>query len=150
MDAPFGGTGWDLYRELRRVNPAPFSAFLRFPEVEVISSSPERFLPLGADRVAESRPIKGTRRRGLTPLEDAARWGDLESSAKDRAENLMIVDLVRNDLGRVCRFGTVHVPELAVVEPYATVFQLVSTIRGELDEGRNALDLLRRRFRADR
>lgn len=146
LDAPFAGQGWDLYHELRRVNPAPFSAFLRFPEFEIVSSSPERFLRLGADRIAESRPIKGTRRRGLTPLEDAARWGDLESSAKDRAENLMIVDLVRNDLGRVCKFGTVHVPELAVVEPYATVFQLVSTIRGELDDGRDALDLLRAAF----
>ena len=116
------------------------------PEAQVISSSPERYMSLDADGRAESRPIKGTRRRGATAEDDATIRRDLASSAKDQAENVMIVDLVRNDLGRVCKFGTIHVPELMVVEPYATVFQLVSTIRGELEDCRDALDLVRASF----
>ena len=131
---------------MRRVNPAPFAAYLKFPEAQVISSSPERFLRLGPDRMAESRPIKGTRPRGATQADDEAIHGELVASPKDRAENMMIVDLVRSDLGRVCKFGTVDVPELTVVEPYATVFQLVSTVRGELDDNRDALDLVRAAF----
>ena len=101
----------------------------------MISSSPERYVSLSSGRVAESRPIKGTRPRGDTPQEDARIRRELAASVKDRAENVMIVDLVRNDLGRVCKFGTVQVPELMLVEPYATVFQMVSTVRGELADG---------------
>jgi len=146
LEAPLTGQPWDLYQELRRINPAPFASYLQVPEGHVISSSPERYISLGPDRVAESRPIKGTRRRGATPQEDKEIFQELFSSVKDRAENVMIVDLVRNDFGRVCKFGTVHVPELMIVEPYATVFQMVSTIRGELEEGLDALDLVRASF----
>jgi para-aminobenzoate synthetase component 1 len=146
LETELVGDPWDLYQELRRINPAPFASFLNFPEGHLISSSPERYISLGVDRVAESRPIKGTRRRGDTPADDEAIYQELFSSVKDRAENVMIVDLVRNDFGRVCKFGSVHVPELMIVEPYATVFQMVSTIRGELDEGLDALDLVRASF----
>ena len=111
-----------------------------------MSSSPERFLRLDEDRNAESRPIKGTRPRGRDPAEDAAYRRALASSAKDRAENLMIVDLVRNDLGRVCETGSVDVPELMAIEDYASVFQMVSTVRGRLRPDRDALDLVRAAF----
>ncbi len=147
LDAPLiGGRAWDLYQALRQINPAPFACFLNFPEVQVVSSSPERFLSLGPDRVAESRPIKGTRPRGTTPQEDQRLRDELSASPKDRAENLMIVDLVRNDLGRVCAFRSVEVPEFMLIEDYATVFQMVSTIRGTLAEGRDAVDLIRACF----
>jgi len=141
-----GGTARDLYRELRRLSPAPFACYLRFPEAEIVSSSPERFLRLGPDGIAESRPIKGTRRRGTTPEEDDALYRELLSSEKDRAENVMIVDLVRNDLGRVSKFGSVRVSEFMVIEDYATVFQMVSAIRGELREGLDGLDLVKAAF----
>ncbi len=141
-----GGSPRDLYRELRRINPAPFACYLSFPEAQVVCSSPERYLSVGPDRVAESRPIKGTRRRGQTPQQDRQLRQDLLNSEKDRAENVMIVDLVRNDFGRVCKFHTVHVPELMLVEDYATVFQLVSTVRGELEDGVDGLDLIRATF----
>lgn len=137
---------WTLFHELRRSNPAPFAAILDLPEGAVVSSSPERFLSLDARRIAESRPIKGTRPRGSSPEHDARLAHELATSEKDRAENAMIVDLVRNDFGRVCRFGTVQVPELFVVEPYATVHQLVSTVRGELEPDKDAIDLLRACF----
>jgi aminodeoxychorismate synthase component I len=143
---PFAADPWRLFRALRAENPAPFAAILDLPEGAIVSSSPERFLRVDASRVAESRPIKGTRPRGATPAEDDALARDLASSVKDRAENAMIVDLVRNDLGRVCRFGSVSVPELYAVERYATVHQLVSTVRGELDEGRHAIDAVRACF----
>ena len=147
MDAPLiGGVAWDLYEELRQVNPAPFAAFLNFPETQVVSSSPERFLSLGADGIAESRPIKGTRPRGASPEQDRLLRRELADSPKDRAENLMIVDLVRNDFGRVCEFRSVGVPEFMLIEDYATVFQMVSTIRGRLARGRDALDLIRACF----
>jgi aminodeoxychorismate synthase component I len=146
LESPFAGDPWDLYQELRRINPAPFAAYLHIPEAQVVCSSPERFLRLGPDRIAESRPIKGTRPRGRTAEEDERLYWELCRSAKDRAENLMIVDLVRNDFGRVCKLGSVHVPELLAVEKYATVFQMVSTVRGELEEGRGGLDLVRACF----
>jgi para-aminobenzoate synthetase component I len=143
MDAPLvGGTAWELYQELRHVNPAPFASFLNFPEAQVVSSSPERFLSLCPDGIAESRPIKGTRPRGASPEEDRRLRQELADSPKDRAENLMIVDLVRNDFGRVCEFRSVEVPEFMLIEDYATVFQMVSTIRGKLAQGRDALDLI--------
>lgn len=140
---------WPLFEELRRSNASPFAAMLDLPEGAIVSSSPERFLRLtveGDRRIAESRPIKGTRPRGASAREDQELAEDLAASIKDRAENAMIVDLVRNDLGRVCRFGTVTVPELFAVERYATVHQLVSTIRGELAEGVDAFDLVQACF----
>ncbi len=132
---------WELYRRLRHLNPAPFASFLRFPEVSVLSSSPERFLLVEGNRV-ETRPIKGTRPRGDTAAEDSALKQELINSAKDRAELLMIVDLERNDLGRVCQTGSVKVPELFCLETYATVYHLVSTVTGTLPAGKNVLDLL--------
>jgi len=143
LEADLRADPWRLYRCLRAVNPAPFAAFLRTPEATVVSSSPERFLRLEADGRVESRPIKGTRPRHDDPRRDAALRDELTASAKDRAENVMIVDLVRNDLGRVCATGSVRVPELCVVEGYATVWQLVSTVTGRLRPGLDALDLLR-------
>ncbi len=137
---------WPLFLELARENPAPFAALLDLPEGAIVSSSPERFLSLDASRTAESRPIKGTRPRASAPDDDARLARELATSEKDRAENAMIVDLVRNDLGRVCRYGSVEVPELYAVEPYATVFQLVSTIRGRLSDDKDAVDLLRACF----
>ncbi|MFH1844923.1 MAG: aminodeoxychorismate synthase component I [bacterium] len=146
LESPLPGDPWDLYQELRRVNPAPFAAFLELPEAQVVCASPERFLRLEPDRTAESRPLKGTRPRGATPAADEHLRQELISSEKDRAENLMIVDLLRNDFGRVCEIGSVTVPELLLVEEYATVFQLVSTIRGKLAAAHDSLDLIRACF----
>jgi aminodeoxychorismate synthase component I len=146
LETPATSDPWNVYQELRAINPAPFACFLQTPEVQVVSSSPERFLRLDAAGVAESRPIKGTSARGPTPAEDRALAAALAASSKDIAENNMIVDLVRNDLGRVCQVGTVHVAELRAVETYATVHHLVSTIRGQLRGDRDAVDLLRACF----
>jgi len=147
FDVPFErADAWGLFRRLRARNPAPFAAFLELHDAIIVSSSPERFLSLDASRVAETRPIKGTAPRGETPEEDAFWLDSLRSSEKDRAENAMIVDLSRNDLGRVCEIGSVTAPELYTVESYATVHQLVSTVRGKLTADRDAFDLIRACF----
>jgi para-aminobenzoate synthetase len=134
------------YRALRARNPAPFAALLRLGDVSVLSSSPERFLRIDRSRVVESRPMKGTAARVAEPFEDACRAAELRRDKKARAENLMIADLVRNDLGRVSALGTVEVPGLMIVEPYATVHQMVTVVRGRLCEGADAVDCVRASF----
>ncbi|RIL04939.1 MAG: aminodeoxychorismate synthase component I, partial [Proteobacteria bacterium] len=146
LAARFGGDAWRLYEALCARSPAPFAAYLALPEVTVVGASPERFLRVGADGAVESRPIKGTRPRGATPADDARLRAELLASAKERAENAMIVDLVRNDLARACAPGSIEVPELFAIESYATLFQMVSTVRGRLRPGRDAIDVLRAAF----
>jgi para-aminobenzoate synthetase component I len=147
FQAPLAEPPFELYGRLRRANPAAFAAYLDLGEVRVMSASPERFLRLSEDgRHVETRPIKGTRPRGLGPMHDAALGRALAESDKDRAENVMIVDLLRNDLSRVCRPGTVRVPELFALEQHPTVHHLVSTVVGELEPSADAIDLLRAAF----
>lgn len=131
FSCPWSGSGWQLYRRLREVNPAPFSAFLELGAWQVVSGSPERFLTVRGRQI-ETRPIKGTRPRGATPEEDRARAQELLASEKDAAELVMIVDLQRNDLGRVCEFGSVHVPDLRRLEATPGVWHTVATVAGEL------------------
>lgn len=130
----------DTYLRLRELSPSHHGGFIRIGDVSLLSSSPEKFLTVTVDGVVESQPIKGTRRRGSTSEEDAALHSELLSSEKERAENLMIVDLVRNDLSRVCEVGSVAVTSLLVVESYAQVHQLVSTVRGKIAAGFDAVD----------
>jgi len=129
-----------LYRHLRRANPAPFAAYLKFGDRVIVSSSPERFLSVDRDRRVEARPIKGTISRHEDPVVDAAHRDELKDDEKTMAEHLMIVDLLRNDVGRVCDLESVSVPELMVIEPYMTVHQMVSTIQGYLEPGRSAVE----------
>ena len=145
FEAEISTTPYELYRRLRRINPAPFAAYLDLDEVVIVSASPERFLRV-QDNWVETRPIKGTRRRGKTPQEDDAKSSELVNSVKDNAENMMIVDLERNDLGRVCEYGTVKVTELAILEKFPTVFHLTSTVVGRLCEGKDRIDLLKAAF----
>jgi para-aminobenzoate synthetase len=137
---------FDLYRQLRRSNAAPFAAFLNFGEYAIVSSSPERFLSVDRQRQVQARPIKGTISRSDDPAEDAARRAFLGEDEKTKAEHLMIVDLLRNDLGRVCEVDSVRVPDLMVVEPYATVHQVVSTITGQLEARRTSAECVRACF----
>jgi len=139
----------DLMTRLAVASPAPFAAYLRLADRAIVSNSPERFLKLsrqGGAMVAETQPIKGTASRGATPAEDAALAAGLLASVKDRAENLMIVDLMRNDLSRVCAAGGVATPELFRLASFANVHHLISTVTGTLAPDRGALDLLRAAF----
>ncbi len=141
-----GADPFDLFTRLRSQSPAPFSAYLRLPGRAVVSNSPERFLKLDPSGAIETKPIKGTRPRGRDAAEDRALAAELLASDKDRAENLMIVDLMRNDLARVSPPGSVKAPELFKVESFANVHHLVSTVTGQLAEGRTVADLLRASF----
>ena len=138
---PFDRTGLDLYRELRRLSPAPFSGYLRGPGFEIASASPERLLEV-RDGLASTRPIAGTRPRSADPGHDRALHAELLLSEKERAEHLMLVDLARNDLGRVAELGSVHVDELMTIEDYAQVRHIVSNVRARLRADADALDAL--------
>lgn len=136
---------WSLYQSLRRVNPSPFAAFLDFPDVQIVSSSPERLVRLMAGK-AETRPIAGTRRRGQDFDETMQLKSELLTNEKERAEHIMLLDLERNDLGKVCEYGSVRVDELMVVEDYSHVIHIVSNVSGRLASGRDAFDLIRALF----
>lgn len=134
------------YRALRQVNPAPYAALLKFGRLGVMCCSPERFVQVSADGAVEAKPIKGTIKRSADPAEDARLREALNVSEKDRAENLMIVDLIRNDLGRTCKTGSISVPRLCHIESYASVHQMVSTVVGKLSPGHSAIDCVRSMF----
>lgn len=136
---------YEVFQRLRRDNPSPFGGYFQYGDFQIVCASPERFLRMKKGHVM-TRPIKGTRRRGETREEDAALRQELQDSAKDRSELLMIVDLERNDLNRVCVPGSVKVTELFAVEEYATVFHLVSNVEGDLEEGKNVMDLMEAAF----
>ncbi|MEI8175459.1 MAG: aminodeoxychorismate synthase component I [Candidatus Omnitrophota bacterium] len=147
FEAPLTVEPFELYERLRAINPAPFAAYLDCGEAQIISSSPERFLKVDAkSRVVETRPIKGTRQRGRTGAEDRELIDELAASAKDRAEHIMIVDLERNDLGRICEYGSIELAESMVSEQYATVHHLVSTITGRLRADVDVVDCLMQCF----
>jgi para-aminobenzoate synthetase component 1 len=135
------GDPWDAYRRLRRISPAPYAAYLEFPFAQIASSSPEQFLSVRAGH-ARTKPIKGTRPRSTEPLQDSERARELHLSTKDRAENVMIVDLMRNDFGRCCKVGSVRVTRLLAVESFANVHHLVSTVEGTLRDDCGPVDLL--------
>jgi para-aminobenzoate synthetase component 1 len=139
--AACSGDAWSAYSALRKACPTPFAGFVGLGDGAIVSLSPERFLRLQGGRV-ETRPIKGTRPRGHDEQSDAAQAQALLASEKDRAENLMIVDLLRNDLGRSCRIGSVRVPQLFALESYPNVHHLVSCVTGELADRLDAFDLL--------
>jgi para-aminobenzoate synthetase component 1 len=143
--APARGSPLELYRRLRERNAATFAGYFDLGDFVIASASPERFLRVEGGEV-EARPIKGTRPRGASPAEDEARKRELLASAKDRAENVMIVDLLRNDLGRVCAYGSVRVPAVCRLESYRFVHHLVSEVRGRLRPGLGPVDLLRAAF----
>ncbi|MBM7614941.1 aminodeoxychorismate synthase component I [Alkaliphilus hydrothermalis] len=138
-------TPFELYGKLRSINPAPFASFIDFGEGHIVSSSPERFIQIRND-IIETRPIKGTRPRGKTPEEDQFNRNELLNSEKDQAELLMIVDLERNDLGKVSKNGTVKVTELFHLEEYPTVYHLVSTVQGEIKEEYDVIDCIKATF----
>ncbi|MEK7393526.1 MAG: aminodeoxychorismate synthase component I [Fibrobacterota bacterium] len=145
FEGEFSGDAFALFARLFEANPAPFFAYIQAGDHQIVSTSPERFVELRG-KVVETRPIKGTRPRGKTPEEDKALRHDLETSPKDDAELSMIVDLLRNDIGKVCAAGSVHVVEHKRVEGYENVYHLVSLVRGELDQGQNMVDLVRATF----
>jgi len=146
-DRPADYSAFELYRRLRGLNPAPFASYLKCGEgLTVATASPERFLSLDRTGRIEARPIKGTRRREKDPAADALAAAELAASVKDRAENLMITDLMRNDIGRVAVRGSVAVPALHAVESYATLHHLVSVVEAQLQPGLGPVDLLRATF----
>lgn len=136
----------DLYRIVREINPSPYMAYLEFGDWQIVSSSPELLVRINEEGYAETRPIAGTRRRGANREEDLALARELISNEKERAEHIMLVDLERNDLGRVCQYGTVEVNELMVIEEYSHVMHIVSNVRGRLAPGKDGFDLLRAAF----
>jgi len=145
FDGTLEGSSTELYRRLRIINPSPFACLLRFPEIEIISSSPERLVSL-QNGFAETRPIAGTRPRGYTPAEDQQLSKELLDHPKERAEHIMLLDLERNDLGKVCRAGTVEVDKLMVLEHYSHVTHIVSNVRGQLNKHCDSFDLLQATF----
>ena len=145
LSSEYTGDPWELYLVLRETNPSPFGAYLDFPEVKILSCSPEEFITLD-DRRVRIRPIKGTRPLGSNHYETSMYSKDLISSEKERAENLMIVDLVRNDLGKICKIGTVNVPDLFLIEKHPSVIHLVSTVEGELLKTATPVDLMKACF----
>jgi para-aminobenzoate synthetase component 1 len=145
FQAPFSGDPFECLAVMYAVNPAPFFAYINAGDHQIVSTSPERFIQLRSGSV-ETRPIKGTRPRGKTPAEDDALRRELQESTKEDAELSMIVDLLRNDIGKVCRPGSVRVLEHKRLEAYKNVYHLVSTVKGELDPGMDAVDLLRATF----
>lgn len=145
FEVPFEGDPFALYMKLRDINPSPFAAYFNFGHFHLISSSPERLIML-RDGVAQTRPIAGTRRRGDDQLEDEKLSGDLILNEKERAEHIMLVDLERNDLGRVCEYGTVLPSELLTVEKYSHVIHIVSNVKGKLKMGKDQFDLIRAMF----
>ena len=145
FSARAGGDPWTAYRELRKVNPAPMAAYLQLPFVQILSSSPEGFLQV-RDKQVTTKPIKGTRPRHADSALDESEKVNLRNATKDQAENVMIVDLLRNDLGRVCETGSVRVPALFEIESFATVHHLVSTVTGKLRDDRDCIDLLQACF----
>jgi anthranilate synthase component 1 len=147
FSAPLKADPFDVYRMLRIVNPSPYMFFVRHPDITVLGSSPEPLVKAQGRRVVQ-RPIAGTRPRGSTEEEDAALEAELAADEKERAEHVMLVDLARNDLGRVCRYGSINVDELMAVERYSHVMHLVSEVSGELAEGRTPLDALYASFPA--
>ncbi len=139
-------SSWNIYQALQRINPSPFASYWRSPFGDVVSCSPERLVSLDSDRIAQTRPIAGTRPRGQTTEEDLSLATDLRSNEKECAEHIMLVDLERNDLGRVCEFGSVIVDELLAIERYSHVMHLVSNVRGKLRSQFDAIDLIRATF----
>jgi anthranilate synthase component 1 len=144
---PFAGSALDLYRALRTVNPSPYTFILETGSYAIVGASPEVHVRL-TDGLVEIRPIAGTRKRGTTPAEDLALEKDLLADDKERAEHLMLVDLARNDIGRVCEFGSVTVPEMMIVERYSHVMHIVSQVEGRIAQERTAYDLMRATFPA--
>jgi len=136
------GDGWVAYQKLREISPAPFMAYMNFGDLQVLSGSPERFLQL-TDKHVETRPIKGTRPRSDDVLQDQSYAQELQQSIKDKAENLMIVDLLRNDISKNCEIGSVKADKLFQLQSFANVHHLVSIITGKLKQGKTAIDLLR-------
>jgi len=137
FQATFSGSSYEIYRRFRELNPVPFGAFLKYPELEIISNSPERFLSL-RNGIIETRPIKGTVSRSTSRAKDEELKSALRESPKERAEHIMIVDLERNDLGKVCKYGTIKVNRLYSVESYSNLHHLVSSVSGEMKEGVDA------------
>jgi anthranilate/para-aminobenzoate synthase component I len=140
-----GADPLSLYRILRDVNPSPFAAYLDFGDMQLVSSSPERLVRLNQG-VADTRPIAGTRRRGRDRTETENLSAELLMNEKERAEHIMLLDLERNDLGKVCQYGSVRVDEMMAVEDYSHVIHIVSNVRGDLAQGKDAFDLIRAVF----